>query len=70
MGVSAAHFAFKDMVKYRKDNNIIVFVRFGSEIEVLIPTRAQVFTKESIRLNRVLGLTGLNYKGNTNNTKK
>ena len=61
MSNCVTNMAFEDMRKYNKENNINVRRYVDGKMEVLIPTEKQVRTKESIRLNRALGIRGLNY---------
>jgi hypothetical protein len=61
MGNCVTNIAFEDMRKYNKENNISVFKYVDGKVDVVIPTEKYVRTKESIRLNRELGIRGLNY---------
>ena len=61
MSRCVTNIAFEDMRKYNKENNINIYRYVDGKMEVLIATEKQVRTKESIRLNRELGIRGLNY---------
>ncbi len=61
MSKCVAEIAFEDMRKYNKENNIADRRYVNGKIEMLVLTERFVRTKESIRLNRELGIRGLNY---------
>ena len=58
----AADYAFSDMKKYFDDYNIQTIIFVDNNIEVLIPTKKHVYTKESRRLNKELKISKVNYK--------
>jgi|TARA_R110002020_G_scaffold131140_3_gene293342 hypothetical protein len=59
---TAAEMAFSDITKYIEDNNLIVME--GGD--VLIVTPVKLNTKEQRRLNRDIGVSKVNYTGNSN----
>ena len=61
MGSCVTNIAFEDMRKYNEENNISVYRYVDGKMEVLVLTEKYIRTKESIRLNRELGIRGLNY---------
>ena len=61
MGSCVTNIAFEDMRKYNEENNINVRRYVDGKMEVLVLTEKYIRTKESIRLNRELGIRGLNY---------
>jgi len=61
---TAADLAFSDMKKYFDDYNIQTIRCINNDIEVLIPTKKHVYTKESRRLNKELKISKVNYKKN------
>ena len=61
-----SHYAFADITEYLNDNGDIL----DSNCDVWDVRPAHINTKESRRLNRALGLAGVNKIGNTNQKKK
>lgn len=61
MSRCVTNIAFEDMRKYNEENNINVRRYVDGKMEVLVLTEKYIRTKESIRLNRELGIRGLNY---------
>ena len=61
MSSCVTNIAFEDMRKYNEENNINVRRYVDGKMEVLVLTEKYIRTKESIRLNRELGIRGLNY---------
>ena len=62
--------AFSDMRDYFNENNIKTQEHVkgigGTVIDVWIPTREHIYTKEQNRLNKELGITGINKLNNKN----
>lgn len=66
---TAARLAFSDMAEYNRENNVEVFTSSRGVVDVLVPTLRHVYTIESRRLNRELGVSSVNYGKNQYNTK-
>jgi hypothetical protein len=66
---TAAKQAFSDILMYNEENDIEVKRWRDGVYETLIPTEKHVYTIESRRLNRELGVSSVNYGKNQYNTK-
>lgn len=64
-----AYQAFKDMAPVLEEERKALTIA-ANAYDYYIPGKSHVYTAESCRLNRELGLWGINKKGNINNFKK
>ena len=59
-----------DWGEYIKENNIQVYFRQDGCVDVKIVNPNNINRKECSRLNRELGINGINLEGNVNGVKK